>query len=133
MARKSPVSQMGPTMEALTWGPGALHHRPEAVIGAVEAGAGQVVHAGVHDDEMLGVAGLGVEHLGHQDAGVAHQHPPGLQDEGALEALQVFQDLLPVLVRVGRRLVVVLNPQAAAQVQVADAGCPGPGGGRSTL
>ena len=36
------------------------------------------------------------------------------------QALEVFQEFLAVLVRVGRRLVVILNPQAAAQVQVAD-------------
>ena len=85
LGQKIPGLADGTHNGGLDLGMGPLHHRPQAVIRAVEAGAGQVVHAGVHDDEMLGVAGLGVEHLGHQDAGVAHQHPPGLQDEGALE------------------------------------------------
>ena len=43
-----------------------------------------------------------------------------------LQALEVFQEFLAILVRVGRRLVVILNPQAAAQVQVADRDAQGP-------
>ena len=43
-----------------------------------------------------------------------------------LRPLRCSQELLPVLVRVRRRLVVILNPQAAAQVQVADLDVQGP-------
>ena len=78
----------GPHQGGLDPGAGALPHRLDGVVRIVQAGAGQVVHARVHDDKVLGIAGLGVEDPGHQDAGVPHQHPARLQDQGQVQALQ---------------------------------------------
>ena len=62
-ARKSPVSQTGPTTSAIMRGAsaGGCTHRPDVVEGVVERRPDQVVHRRVDDDEVLGVAFLHVD------------------------------------------------------------------------
>ena len=82
----------------------------------------EVVHAGVDDDEVLGLAALQVEHARHQDAGIADQEPPRLEDQRAAEiAGRVLHHR-----RIGlgpRRRIVVLaigNAETAAKIDVRD-------------
>jgi hypothetical protein len=46
-------------------------------MGFVQRGTDQVVHRGVDDDEVLGLARLHIDDAGDEDAGIADDHPPG--------------------------------------------------------
>ena len=54
-----------------------LAHRQDVVMRLVERRADQVVHRGVDDDEVLGVAVLHIDHARDEDAGIADDQRPG--------------------------------------------------------
>ena len=61
MARKSPLSQTGPTMSQTISGAFGLLNRADAVVGVVEGRADEVVHRRVDDDESAVAALLHVD------------------------------------------------------------------------
>ena len=82
----------------------------------------QVVHAGVDDDEILGLAALEIEHARDQDAGIADQQPPGLEDQRAAEIAGRVLDHRRIRLGPRRRIVVVAigNAEAAAEIDMRD-------------
>ena len=88
------------------------------MVRAVERGAHQVVHRGVHDREVA-LAVLEVFHARQQQPRIAHQRTTGLEDDGLLQAAQPLEQRADVGRRFGRRLVCVADAQTSAQVQVA--------------
>lgn len=54
---------------------------PGEVVGLVERGADELVHAGVDDDELLGAAVLDVLNAGEEDAGVADDGATGFEED----------------------------------------------------
>ena len=65
--------------------------------------------------------GLRVEHLGHADAGVADERAARLDDELAARRSRARRDaraVPPQHIGFGRRVAVVVDAQAAAEVQV---------------
>ena len=84
-AKKSPDSQTGPTTSTF---PFALLARglldgQDLVVGLVERGADEVVHAGVGDDEGLGAVLLDVKDAGEQAAGLGDDEAAGLEEQAA--------------------------------------------------
>ena len=75
--RKSPDSQIGPTMSQLHRGSVARRYRDDVVPGVVERRAHEVVHGGIDDGEVLFLAVLEVFDPGQQQAGIADQRRPG--------------------------------------------------------
>ena len=70
-----------------------LAHRADIVVRLVERRADKIVHAGIDDDEGLGLAVLHIEHARHQDAGIADDEPARLEDQLAAEtARRAFDD-----------------------------------------
>jgi hypothetical protein len=65
--------------------PRRLADRADIVMRVVERRTDQIVHAGVDDDEGLGLAALHVKHARDQDAGIADDQPAGLEDQLAVE------------------------------------------------
>ena len=88
----------------------------------VQRRADQVVHAGVDDDEVLGLAALEVEHARDQDAGIADEQPAGLEDQRAAEIAGRALDHRRIGVRMRRRIVVLAigNAEAAAEIDMRD-------------
>ena len=91
--------------------------------GAVERGADEDVHAGVADDEGLGVAALEMLDARDQDRRVGEQRPPGL--EAHLEpaaGARLEQRHQPFAVSLDRRhlAVAVGHRPAAAEIEDAD-------------
>ena len=91
-------------------------------MGLVEGRPDEVVHAGIDDDEGLGLGALHVEHARHQDAGIADDQPARLEDQRAVERARRPLDHLRIGGRVRRRVVVVAirNAEAAAEIDVLD-------------
>src|SRR5208337_2521163 len=96
-------------------------NRNNLVIGTVERGTHEVVHSGVHHDEVLLAVSLHVEHAGQQDARVAHQGAARLEDQPVLGGAQAFFEPAPQRVEVEGSLIRVPDSISAAQVEVFDA------------
>ena len=101
---------------------GSLAHRADVVVGLVEGRADEVVHRGIDDHEGLGLAALHVEHARHEDPGIAHEQPAGLEDQRAAEIARGALDDCRIGLRVRRRLVVLAvgDAEPAAEVDVRD-------------
>ena len=86
----------------------------------VQRGADQIVHRGVDDDEILGVAGLHIDHAGDQDAGIADDHPPRLEHQRAAEVMRHPLDHRGIGVGHRRRFAihVIGNAEAAAEIDM---------------
>ena len=70
--------------------------------GVVERRADEIVHAGVDDDEILGLAVLHIDDARHQNAGVADDEPPRLEHQLAAEPREMpAHDLAVTLGMVG--------------------------------
>ena len=95
-------------------------HPPDGVIRAVKTRPEQVVHPRVHHHEVLDGGLLGVEHPGHQDPRIPDQHAPRLQHHRGIQVPDHPDQRPGELLRQRRSLVVVGDPQAAADVDVAD-------------
>ena len=87
--------------------------------GLIEHWADQVVHGGVHDDVATGAALFDVDHAGHQDAGVADQQAAGLEDQVGAQAPRRLAHDRGVFAEVGRRLALVGDAEAAAEIEPA--------------
>ena len=57
-------------------------------MGFVQRRADQIVHRGVDDDEVLGLALLHIDDAGNQDAGIADDHPARLEHQRAAEIMR---------------------------------------------
>ncbi len=88
------------------------------MIGIVQRGAHQIVHRGVYDGKILFLARLQIFHTREQHAGIADQHTPGFEDQLLRTSLQCAQQGRDVIGNCWRRLVLVADPQAAAQVEM---------------
>ena len=73
----------------------------------VERRPDKIVHAGIDDHEIFGVAVLHMQDPRHQNAGIADNEPAWLQDQAAAEILRGAFDDRRIGVRIGRRLVVL--------------------------
>ncbi len=107
------------------YGPGAarLLHRKDLVVGLVEGGADEVVHAGVGDDEGLGAVLFHVEDGGEEGAGLGYEEAARLEEEMEAEGLGGGDDLRGVRGYGGGGVeggVVVLDAEAAAGVDVGE-------------
>jgi hypothetical protein len=65
-----------------------LADRQDVVMGFVQCRTYQVVHRGVDDDEVLRLARLHIDDAGHEDAGIADDHPPRLEHQRAAEIMR---------------------------------------------
>ena len=122
-AKKSPVSQTGPTMSAVWRGRVVGDHGEDLVVGLVERWADEVVHGGVGDDEVLGAVLLGVEDAGEQRAGLGDEEAAGLEEEVGVEALAAPADGCGVGGDRGcgvEGCAAVLDAEASSAVDVAD-------------
>ena len=92
------------------------------MMGIVQRRADQVVHAGVDDQEVLGIAALHIDHAADQHPGIGGDQPPRLEGKRAAEIPGHPRDHRAVGGGVRWRLVVVLvrHAQPAAQVQARD-------------
>ena len=121
---KSPDSQTGPTTSATMRGaPTAASRTGRMIVMRVVKGRpDQIVHAGIDDDEGLGLAALHVEHARDQDAGIADDQPARLENKPAIEIARRALDDGRIGIRIGRRLVVLAigNAEPAAEIDVAD-------------
>ena len=57
----------------------------DGVDGAVEGGAEEVAHSGVHDDKILAAISLGVEDASEKNAGGADESASGFEEKTAAE------------------------------------------------
>src|SRR5207244_2601196 len=101
-------------------------HRTDLVVGVVERRPDQVVHGRVHDDEALGLGRLAIEHSGQQDAGVADDRSPWLDDHGDVELTRERHQHGGVVLVAGRLLVAVAGARAGARLEVARRGARRP-------
>ena len=101
---------------------GRLAHRPDVVMRLIERRPDQIVHRGVDDDEILGLAALQIEHARDEDAGIADDQPARLEDQRAAEPARRALDDRGIGVRIGRRLVVLAigNAEPAAEIDMLD-------------
>ena len=98
-------------------------HRNDLVPGVVERRADEIVHAGVDDDEGLGLALLHIEDARHEHARIADDQPARLEHELAAQRAHVTaHDLGVALGMIGLRVlaVVIRNAEAAAEIDVRD-------------
>ena len=88
-------------------------------MGVIQGRADQVVHAGVDDQECLGVAMLDIDHARHQHAGIGGDQAARLEDQAAAQVPGQPRDHRAIGGGIGRRRVVVLvgHAQPAAQIQ----------------
>ena len=91
-------------------------------MGFVQRGADQIVHRGVDDDEVLGLARLHIDDAGNQNAGIADDHPPGLEHQRAAEIMRHPLDHRGIGRRQRRRFAVgvIGDAEAAAEIDVLD-------------
>src|SRR4030095_12207838 len=95
--------------------------RNDPVEGLVHRRPRQVVHGRIDNAEVLFLAWLGVEHLGHAGAGIADQRASRFDDEPALSeaaGIEARQQLFPKRIRGGRRVAVVVDAQTTAEVEM---------------
>ena len=98
----------------------AFDHRPDRLIRAVKRRPDQIVHAAVDDDEFFRVGFFDVLHFGQQNSGVADDHPARLENQRDVQPFQPFDDRLGVVIGQRRRFVVVVDAQAAAEIEIAN-------------
>ena len=82
----------------------------------------QIVHRGIDDDEILGLAMLHIDHAGNQDAGVADDQTARLEHQRTAEIMRDALDHGCIGVRRRRRLAVhvIGNAEAAAEIDMRD-------------
>src|SRR4029078_2431686 len=99
-----------------------LVHWLDLVMGLIKRWADQVVHAGIDDDERLGLSVLEIEDARHQNSGIADDQPAGLEDQLTIEAARRALDHRGIGGGVWRRLVVLAlrNTQTAPQIDRRD-------------
>ena len=92
-------------------------------MGFVQRGADQIVHRGVDDDEVLGLAGLHIDDAGNENAGIADDHPPGLEHQRAAEIMRHPLDHRGIGRRQWRRFAVgvIGDAEPAAEIDMLDA------------
>ena len=73
---------MGPTTSTTIFSTCFRGYFPDAMVRAVKRGAHQVVHGGIHDNEILGAAFFGIQDPGDQNTGIAGNGAARLQDDG---------------------------------------------------
>ncbi len=90
-AKKSPDSQTGPTMST-GWVdfPVGLLDGEYLVVGLVERGADEVVHAGVGDDEGFGAVLFDDEDAGEEGSGLGDDEAAGFQEEVCVYSVEDF-------------------------------------------
>ena len=88
----------------------------------IEGGPHEIVHRRIDNDEALVLALLEVDDRGDQNAGIAYDDPPRLQDQLAIERRGVAGDDAGVVLRERRRIIVgpVGDAQAPAEIDVLD-------------
>lgn len=96
---------------------------PGEVVGLVERGADELVHAGVDDDELLGAAVLDVLDAGEEDAGVADDGAAGLEEDAEAAGDAVAEEGDEGVAEVGEGSgggAAVVDAEAAAEVEFFD-------------
>ena len=88
----------------------------------VQRRADQIVHRGVDDDEILGIAALHIDHACDQDAGIADDHPARLEHQRAAEIVRHALDHRGIGGRRRRRFAVhvIGNAEPAAEIDMRD-------------
>ena len=64
----------------------------------IEAGAGQIIHAGINNDKLL-TALLGVQNLCNKNPGIPHYNPARLKDQGTVQTFHLILDSLGICSR----------------------------------
>ncbi len=88
--------------------------------GAVEGGAEEIVHGGVHDNEVFAAIALGVEDAGEQHAGGADESATGFEKETAAERADERGEGAGVGVECGGAFAGVADAEAAAEVEIVE-------------
>ena len=98
-----------------------LAHRTDVVMGFVERRPNEIIHPGIDDDEHFGFAALEVEHASQQDARIADDQTPRLEDERAVKVARRALDHSSISLGMRRRLVVLAvgNSEPAAEIHIA--------------
>src|SRR5690242_9934857 len=86
----------------------------------VKCRANEVVHGGVDDHKVLGLAVLYEQNTRHQNSGIADQETAGLEDQSTIEVAGRLLHDLGIGLRMRRRLIVVPvgNAEAAAEIDM---------------
>ena len=86
----------------------------------IQSRADQIVHRGIDDDELLGLALLHIDHACDEDSGVADDHPAGLEQQRAAEIVRHALDHRGIGGRQGWRFAVhvIGNAKAAAEIDM---------------
>ncbi len=99
----------------------ALHHGFDRVIGLVHGGTREIVHGRVDDRKVLLSTGLQKLDAREQDARIADQRTPRLEIHFTMPVAALFDAIehgAHKLANIRRRLVVIRDTQAAADVNV---------------
>ena len=99
---------------------GTAIHLDDVHPGAVERGAQHVVHAGIDQREVAGLARLQVLDPSQQHAGIGDDGAARLEQQGQIPARQLLLERFGILGRMGGLLGTVVDPKAATHVQMMD-------------
>ena len=93
----------------------------DLVMRLIKRGANEIVHAGIHDDELAIAVGLAIEHARQQKAGLGHDGTARLDEDLETLSGSVLAHSLDEFAN-GQRFIarLVRHPQAAAQIQSAN-------------
>ena len=94
-----------------------LLKRFDTVIRFVKAGADQIVHSSVNDDEPFGTIAFFVKDLRQKIAGIRRQKPSGFTDDRHIQPLEGGENRLGVIIGGNRRLVVVPDPKPPSDIK----------------
>ena len=94
--------------------------RNNVLIGMVETGTNQVIHAGINDDKLLRLPFLGIQHLADHDPGIAHQRAPGFHNQNTPQIPDLIQHRPGIFRRQRRLFIIIPDAQSAADIQIMD-------------
>ena len=101
---------------------GIVPHRLDPMIRPIEGGTQKIIHGGIDDHEAARLANLHIDDASHQDAGVADQIAPRLEEQPAVQAAGLVAHHGGVIGGRGRPIprlggVAIVDAQSAADVQ----------------
>ena len=99
---------------------GTAIHLDDVHPGAIERGAQHVVHAGIDQREVAGLARLQVLDPGQQHASIGDDGAARLEQQGQIPARQLLLQRFGILGRMGWLLGTIVDPQTAAHIQMVD-------------
>ena len=97
---------------------GHAANRHNVVMRVVQAGPEQIVHGRIHNDKLFRPRLFRIEHPRQQNAGVAHDHPPGLQNDFTAGLPKERQDRFRKCPGMRGGFVRIGNPKPATDVEV---------------